>query len=43
MFKIAILLQEYKPDFGLVFMDIKMEKANGLKADEEQAPPPTSR
>lgn len=29
------LLQEYKPDFDLVFMDIKMEKVNGLKAAGE--------
>lgn len=29
------LLQEYKPEYDLIFMDIKMEKLNGLKTAEE--------
>lgn len=29
------LLENYQPDFDLIFMDIKMEKLNGLKTAEE--------
>ena len=29
------LLENYQPDFELIFMDIKMEKLNGLKTAEE--------
>lgn len=29
------LLADYQPDFDLIFMDIKMEKLNGLKTAEE--------
>lgn len=29
------LLKNYQPDFDLIFMDIKMEKMNGLKTAEE--------
>lgn len=29
------LLQDYRPDFDLIFMDIKMEKLNGLQTAEE--------
>lgn len=29
------LLKDYQPDFDLIFMDIKMEKLNGLKTAEE--------
>lgn len=29
------LLANYQPDFDLIFMDIKMEKLNGLKTAEE--------
>ena len=29
------LLQEYRSDYDLIFMDIKMEKLNGLKTAEE--------
>lgn len=29
------LLQEYRPEYDLIFMDIKMEKLNGLKTAEE--------
>lgn len=29
------LLEDYQPDFDLIFMDIKMEKLNGLKTAEE--------
>lgn len=31
----AELLENYQPDFDLIFMDIKMEKLNGLKTAEE--------
>lgn len=29
------LLENYQPDFDLIFMDIKMEKKSGLKTAEE--------
>lgn len=29
------LLDHYQPDLDLIFMDIRMEKVNGLKAAEE--------